>query len=337
MRRAPRPLRSLSILSERSAVPSLASRLAPSSSRKTKVSCTEKARLRRIARRDTVAHDGSGLGSADVRKGASSHLKDAWIEVDPGATGEYGEKGMIKRNVKPPPTLAKHREIYFSSQVESGRAVDIPEGGVSYNPSAESHQRLLELAVEEEEERLRKEAGDEERIRQLGEVVNARRATYAGEEYAVGMAVGPGEVGAGSGDEVADERRIAKPTRRKTQAERNRALRHREAARLAELEGREKKLRKSISAIPALASTLEKREKMKGGAERLAKLARRERERLGLVGGEKVGKYRVGKGTVVVQMGEDLAETLRQVKVSDEPTGMWMIIGTLMCDGIAGR
>lgn len=282
---------------------------------------SEKARLRRIARRDTIAPDGTGLGSAEVKKACPSSLWDAWIAPDPGPVGEFGEEGMIKRTVKPPPTLAKQREIYLSSQVEGGRGTEIPEGGVSYNPTAESHQRLLEFAVEEERERLRNEEAEAERIKALGEVVNARRTAVSGDEYAPGMVVGPGELVARSSSETEEEgeERQVKPTRRKTQAERNKALRLREAVRLAKLESRQKKILKSISAVPAFQSTLEKREKAMAEAEWLAKLAKKERERMGLQGGEKVGKYWVRKGSVSVQLGEDLAETLRQVKVSRRP------------------
>ncbi len=259
--------------------------------------------------------DSTGLSSADVKKAGICQLRDAWTESVP-ATSKFGEEGMIKRPVKPPPTLAKHRENYLSSQVEAGRGTELPEAGVSYNPTAESHQRLLELAVEEEEERLRQETADEERIKALGEVVNARRtATALEREYADGMIVGPGEVDNASVVDEEEEERTVKPTRRKTQAGRNKAIRLREASRLASLEARQKKTLRSISAVPALKSTLEKREKGLVEAERLAKLAKRERERLGLEGGEKVGKWRVGKGSVAVQLGEDLAETLRQVKV----------------------
>jgi hypothetical protein len=38
--------------------------------------------------------------------------------------------------------------------------------------------------------------------------------------------------------------------------------------------------------------------------------------------GDKVGKYVLRKGDVAVQLGEDLAETLRQVKVSCDVPGI---------------
>jgi electron transfer flavoprotein alpha subunit len=54
----------------------------------------------------------------------------------------------------------------------------------------------------------------------------------------------------------------------------------------------------------------------------LAKVVKKEKERMGLEGGEKIGKYKVGKGRVDVQLGEDLAESLRQIKVSQPTRGV---------------
>ena len=249
-------------------------------------------------------------------KKTTSELQDAWTESAPiRVASDFGSEGMIRPTVKPPSTLQRRRELYLSSQVQGGRALEAPEGGVSYNPSAESHQRLLEMAVDEEKERLLKEAKDEERIRALSEVVNARRQAVGGNELVDGMAIGPGDAGSDAEASEAAEERRTKPTKRKTQAQRNKKLRARETARLAALESTQRRIIKSIASVPALQSSLEKREKALAEADRLAKMAKRERERLGLEGGEKVGKHRVGKGSVAVQLGEDLAETLRQIKV----------------------
>ncbi|CAD6564391.1 MAG: hypothetical protein TREMPRED_004971 [Tremellales sp. Tagirdzhanova-0007] len=310
MRRAPKPLRSLAVLSERSAIPSLSSR--PVASARTKVASAEKARLRRIARRNITGTEGEELGSADVKKSASQ-LRDAWLGTGPETKGDFGEEGMRKRAVKPPTTLTKRREIYVSSQVEGGRAIELPEGGVSYNPTAESHKRLLDLAVKEEMERLRMETVDAERIKALGDVVNARRAASFGEDHVGGMVVGPGEVDTVD-SEVEGEGFTVKATRRKTRAERNKTLRQREAVRTAEHEASQKKLLRSVASAPAVKASLDKRAKEMIEAERWARLAKREGERFGLQGGEKIGKHRLGKGSVAVQLGENLAESLRQIK-----------------------
>ena len=320
LRRTVKPLRSLAILSERSAIPSLTScATAQPSSRKTKISSAEKARLRRIARRELVGVDGSGgLGSADI-KPTTPINRDAWVETKPDIpAGGFGEETMNRPIVKAPKTITRQRQIYLSSQVQNGRGVELPEEGTSYNPSAESHAHLIGLAYEEEKARLAKEAEDEERIKTLGQVVIARRQTTTkGGEDAPGMKVGDGEVDSDEEPQTEDVAvKSKKPTKRKTQAQRNKTLRLRESARLAQLETTQTRLLKSIGGLGTLKADLKKKAAAQAEADRLAKLVNKEKERLGLEGGEKVGKHRVPKGRVAVQLGEDLAETLRQVKVS---------------------
>ncbi|KAK1921389.1 putative translation initiation factor IF-2 [Papiliotrema laurentii] len=326
MRRAPKPLRSLAVLSEQSAVPSLKSK--PSSSatvyRKTKISPAEKERLRRIARRVGTgalhATDGP-IRSADV-KAIGPTSTDAWTEPPAPAPvkGGFGEETIVKRQVKTPKTLAARREIYLESQVQNGRGVELPDEGTSYNPRAEAHSRLIELAVEEELAQIKKEEEEAKRIATLGEVVNARRQPVQGDEYAPGMVVGPGEVEGEDDDESDDEAsgsgKVVKPTKRKTQAQRNKAKRAKEQARLEALEKTQRRLQAEITSLGkgGIKKALEERQKKMEEAEKLAKIAKKERERLGLEGGEKIGKHRVGKSKVTVQLGEDLAESLRQVK-----------------------
>jgi nucleolar protein 53 len=198
--------------------------------------------------------------------------------------------------------------------------VIVVEGGSSYNPSAESHAELMARALKEEGERLEREKADEERARLGADIMAARRSAVKS-EYADGMIVGPGEVDAAEGDvEVEEEEEEAGPSskkqKRKTQAQRNKALRRHEAEQLLKLQQSDKKLMKSLPSLKGIEAVIAKREKEQKEGERLADLAKRERERIGLIGGEKVGKHRVKKGVVDVQLGEDLAETLRQIKVS---------------------
>ena len=325
LRRAPKPLRSLAILNERSAVPSLTSKsiIPPTSSAsktKSRISSAEKERLRRIARRTAVDPDGITT-SAEI-KTVGPALTDAWNTASARAVpvGEFGEEGIVKAKVKTPITIARQREIYLSNQVAGGRGLETPDQGTSYNPKEADHTRLIELAVEEEKAQLAREAAEEERIRVLGEVKNARRQHADGDEfeYAPGMKVGPGEIDEDDVSEDDDEDAAGpsktKAQKRKTQAQRNKAKRLKEQARLDAIEKTHKRLVASIGGLKGVQANLEKREKQMAEAERLAKLAKKQRERMGLEGGEKVGKHRVVKPRVTVQLGEDLAESLRQVK-----------------------
>ena len=308
------------MLNERSAVPSLTSRATPSSKAKGKgkISASEKARLRSIARKSAIASDGTGKGSADIKTTAAV-TSDPWAETAPVVIpGGYAEETLVKRIPKAPKTLARQRENYLSSQVEGKRGLELPDEGTSYNPAEAAHARLIELAVEEEKAAIRREEAEAERIATLGEVVNARRQPVEGDEYAPGMQVGPGEIGSDdeSDSDVEDKPSTskAKANQRKTQAQRNKKRRAKELARLEAIEKTQKRLAKSIGSPPNVQSSIEAEAKRLAEAQRLAQLAKKERERLGLEGGEKIGRHRVPKSKVTVQLGEDLAESLRQVK-----------------------
>jgi nucleolar protein 53 len=227
---------------------------------------------------------------------------------------------MRKIEPKAPITLQRQREIR-RAQVEEGLVVEVPGAGTSYNPSQEAHERLLEKAVEQELGKLAGEAREEMRAAILGEVVVARRnASASAGEFAPGMIVGPGDLEGDEDDEAnetneEEDTAVKKTTKRKTQAQRNKAARKKELARLEKIAVREKNLHKSIGGVSNLKKLAEQRAKEAAEAERARRLAKREKERMGLEGGEKVGKHRVKKADVAVQLGEDLAESLRQVKV----------------------
>lgn len=308
--RPKKPLRSLAILSERSAVPSLTSRtVAPTSA---KVRPQEKARLRRLALRE---HRPEGQSASQIPIAQSQAGLDAWA---PDATlslpGGFGEEAISKPKPKFPVTLAKRRE-HLHDAIETGRTVDLPQAGTSYNPTLESHATLIQMAVEEEKARLAAEEKDARMIQERGLVVENRKAQGRVGEYADGMTLDPLDQVSSDGESDIEGETKKKQTRRKTQAQRNKAIRLRD---LMEAEKRAKqttKLSKSLNSLAEFKRAEQEREAAQEQAARLRKEIKREKERLGFVGGEKVGRYTVGKGDVAVQLGEDLAETLRQVKV----------------------
>ncbi|OCF60156.1 nucleolar protein 53 [Kwoniella mangroviensis CBS 10435] len=322
-RRAHKPLRSLSILNERSAVPSLTSKPSTSNNKtksKSHISSAEKERLRRIARRSAV-HPDDRISSADIRKIDPSELtKDVWTETQEEeivVKGGFGEETIIKKTVKVPTTLAKAREIYLNSQVENGVHLEIPQGGLSYNPTLESHQSLINDAVQEEIDLLKREEEQLKKVEELGGVVENRRNNWVPSEFAEGMAVGPGELSDEddqSDDEEGGEVVVKKQSKRKTTAQRNKALRAKMAQQAVKAELEKRKLHKSVSSVAAYKRELEKKMKEQKEKEIIAKLAKEQKAKMGLQEGEKIGKYRLNKKRVEVQLGEDLAESLRQVK-----------------------
>jgi len=233
--------------------------------------------------------------------------------------GTFGEETMVIRKVKAPKTVAEQRAM---RRARLGLQMEIPDDGTSYNPRAESHAALMESAIAEEMELLRREKDTEERMKELAEVVNSRKAVGRTGEFADGMLVDPldenSDNESGSELDPADIPLPKKQTIRKTQAQRNKALKKRAAAEAEERERKQRAIHKQLGASAVY-------EIEKAGKERLeemmkkdqaTKAARKEKERLGLEGGEKIGKWNVPKGRVEVQLGEDLAESLRQLKVS---------------------
>lgn len=314
--RVKKPLRSLAVLNEKSAMPSLTSR-AVAPKKKPDVTAKEKARIRKIARR-TV----DDKTSADVRKTDLSTLRDAWgeedeEEVELPADG-FGVEGMVKPRVKAPQTIEEQRQQRLEIAAAQ-LAADLPVAGVSYNPAVEAHTKLIEAAAEEERKRLAAEEREAERLRLLGEVVASRRAidTEISDTHVDGMTVGRGDGVDSDEDEESEDDEpalVKKPTKRKTQAQRNKAKRAKEAAQAQKDEARRKKLERAIPGAKSLGKSVEARQKAIEEAKRLRKLAKEKRERAGYAGGEKVGKFRVPEQAVPVQLGEDLAESLRQVK-----------------------
>lgn len=293
------------------------------------MSKAEKVRLRRIARKemdDPVEH----VGAADVKVDSTIPQSDAW-STEPKATSgligskDFGGEGMVQSKVKAPRTLAEQRRLR-QGRLENGLHLldEMPEAGTSYNPTAESHAALMEKAIEEELELLNRERQQEAQIKELGEVVVSRRAVNADPrvgEFADGMVVDTlsdaSDSDPESDAEVDSKPSAKKPTVRKTQAQRNKALRRKIVQQEEERERRMRSIHKQLgaSAVHEIKKQAEIRLEMMKEKERLAKLNKKEKERMGHSGGEKIGRFKVGKKRVDVQLGEDLAESLRQVKV----------------------
>ena len=321
MRRAPKQLRSLAILDERSAIPSLTAKsITPSKNQTKPISKAEKVRLRRIARKELPDPDGTQVGVSDIKVDLSIPQTDAWTSGPQAVKkGTFGEETMVKKTVKAPKTLAEQRKMRAGRLVNVHQDLELPDDGTSYNPRAESHAALIEQAIQEELELLRREHDTEERLKELAEVVNSRKAVGRTGEFADGMLVGDG-IDSDSGSELdpADLPVPKKQTVRKTQAQRNKAFKKRAAAEAEERIQKQKAIHKQLgaSAVYEIKKQAEARLEEMREKEALAKVVRKEKERLGHEGGEKIGKWKVGKGRVEVQLGEDLAESLRQLKVS---------------------
>ncbi|WVN87578.1 uncharacterized protein L203_102761 [Cryptococcus depauperatus CBS 7841] len=311
-KRQHKPLRSLAVLQERSAVPPLTSRITPKPAKTTctVVSQKEKNRLKRIARKTQAFSDGTGLTSADIKTNGPAD-KDVWKEEEEEPSellGNFAKETLSKGKIRAPVTVQRQRENYLST---TSRFLETPSAGVSYNPSAESHSHLINEAYKEEVDRLRLEEERSFMIEKYGSVIEARKQ-MAGES-AEGMIIGEGETDSEE-EQDAEGFLTKKLSKRKTTAQRNRIARQRALEAAIRAEKERHKLASSVSSLAAFKRDVEARQRSQMEKERVGKLAKKEKERLGKHEGEKFGKYRIQKKSVEVQLGEDLAESLRQIK-----------------------
>lgn len=318
MKRVKKPLRSLAILDERTAIPSLTSRTSkPKVLKAPKMSGREKAALRKRALK-AEADSTASINTTDV-----STLQDAW-KGDAAALslpGGYGDEAVVKKAIKTPETLKRQRELRRAVDVAQLDA-ELPRAGVSYNPSAPAHAALIEEAFKEELNLLKAEERVDAEIAARGGVVQNRKdvADFVGDDIVGGMRIGRGDgYDSNTEDEddgVAGQGYKPKPTQRKTQAQRNKAARAKAALLAEREEATRRRIERHIGAAKSMSKSVAAQARAVEQAAAQRKAAAKARERVGFAGGEKIGRHRVQKSSVAVQLGDDLAESLRQVKVS---------------------
>ena len=192
-------------------------------------------------------------------------------------------------------------------------AVPAPHEGTSYNPLVTSHQELLRTANEIEERRL-KEAEKLEEAKRKMEAARVAAALELQEGVAPGMTIQPIDDADTAQDDVQGLPPVKKMPERKTKKERRKAERQRAEKRALAERAARKRMLASVDSAKALRKALGRnlmvRERLR--AQRQAKL----QERLGQgLAGQRLGKHKVPEGETVVQLSEDLSESLRGLKV----------------------
>lgn len=194
-------------------------------------------------------------------------------------------------------------------------ALDLPKPGQSYNPAAEDHESLLNSAIEkiqkdEEQKRMELEwkktwdAGAKE----------ARGKGEDGFEDLVGLKVGRGDDTAIeeeddiNNDDGSDQE--VKEIKRKTKQQKAKAKKIKEEIR-ARLQAKETK--RSMSELQSIKSFKKQLAATEAEIKRMAEKRRQAKERKMQ---DRVGVYKLPKMQEEVQLGEDLAEGLRLLKVS---------------------
>ncbi|EMD36938.1 hypothetical protein CERSUDRAFT_114850 [Gelatoporia subvermispora B] len=297
-------LTSAKLLAQRSAVPAVFSRSTTSIQGKRKLTHEEKERLLRIAKRPRKGpfnavmdptEFGAGSAELDVTEAVKkSGTYDVW-------GSEVPEAGKVK-----PKTISLRTQIAVP-------AVASPHEGTSYNPPVVSHQELLRTAVGIEERR-QKDAQELEAL----QAKHDQMRTLSVEEYAVGVAPGM-VVDEAREDEkeeenLADVRPAKKNPERKTKQERKKAEKLRAEKRaLAERIAR-KRMLASVDSAKNVRKAIAKQLAVQEALRQQREAEQQERlKKEGMVG-QRLGKHKVPEGEIDVQLGEELTESLRQLK-----------------------
>lgn len=312
-------LTSTKILAQRSAVPAVLSRPSTASKkRKSLVTHEEKARLLRISKRPRKGPFNSVIDPTELGAGSailelseavkSSGTYDAWAPPPPQEEIKDGLETVQPKVIKAPALTRVRDTIEVPAIVE-------PHQGTSYNPPVQAHQELLLQAHEKEEQRIRaaeKLADVKEKMESAKrDVEEPNLAVASGMRLYEDIADEDEDESAPDGGADIAAKRLPP---RKTQAQRRKAARLlAEKRELAERAARKRMLAvipsaktlRRANAKLMLARKMEQEKKLTAETEKL--------KQQGLAG-RKLGKHKVPEGTVDVQLGEDLSESLRQLK-----------------------
>ncbi|KAF9231246.1 P60-like protein [Melanogaster broomeanus] len=271
-------LTSTKILSERSAVPAVPSRATKST--QSKISRADKERLLRIARRPRKGPFNAVMDPTEFGAGSAA------IDVSDAVKNSGGHDlwtPTFEDNFQIP-TIKKPDLGHLRDKIDIP-AVSVPHQGASYNPPAYK----VEQRRQEEADKL---------------------AVVEG--VPAGMVV----------DEIQDEEEAVittdavvsrKQPARKTKQQRARMAKQRGEKRALAEKAARKRLLNSIYTIKSLRSEAVKAADASEQARLARQLALRLKLRKGLAG-QRLGKHRVPENDIEVQIGEDLSESLRNLK-----------------------
>jgi len=235
--------------------------------------------------------------------------KDEVLESLTEEGKDFVGKYLAKKVPKAPnhPTLASHISL---------PAIPTPHAGQSYNPTLETHAALLLQEHEKEVVRQAEYAKAEAVQAKLDEV----RALRVGEGIGSGA---PGmKVDGAADDEVPEdqeeqEQEVVVVTstvpKRKTRQQRARAAKQLADLRALQQQKARKRLLASLSSVASLSKALAARQaaaEQRASERAAAKLAALKN---GLAG-RRLGKHKVPEARVDLQLGDELAETLREMK-----------------------
>ncbi|KAI9851843.1 MAG: hypothetical protein M1838_002559 [Thelocarpon superellum] len=264
-RTAHKPLRADEILAQRSAVPAIDSRTRAGS--KTTDGVLERSTKRRrsgkishaeLQRLRTIAYGGND----DHRKVHEPGVPEDDLWEDFGAVETMGKDPMFTfleppQPIKAPRTL-KHTPISLAANGKAVPAVKAPAAHVSYNPQSDLYFEAFTKAGEEEIEaelkRQQEAAADKARADKIAQervAVERYEALHEDEE----------SLWEGLESEVESEELTRRRPERKTQAQRNKIARRKEAEHRAAHEAQMKRRAKEAGEVQSIAQAVEARER----------------------------------------------------------------------------
>ncbi|RPA87582.1 P60-like protein [Ascobolus immersus RN42] len=260
-----------------------------------------------VARLKQVAHKGF-MGDIVPEKLEEIVIADPWdVEAHKPKKDERMSFLDEKQPIKVPSTL-KEAPVALAASGKPMAAVRVPHAGISYNPEFEKWDELLQKEGEKEV------ALERQRIAERAREAEIRRLAAEIDEDAWD------EEDESESESESGEKEVIKKKLpgRKTQAERNKIKRRKEEERRLKQEAQKKRIRQELELVKKLAKQVEEKEKARKEREeqeRLSKPAEGEKEmESNEVRKKKFGKIALPRAPLELQLPDELAESLRQLK-----------------------
>ncbi|KAI8342960.1 ribosome biogenesis protein Nop53/GLTSCR2 [Chlamydoabsidia padenii] len=289
-----RPLRVDQILAERSAVPALTGRHVhklstpvfgePSKHQEKKVALLAKRKLKATPK------------PKKNKKAKKSY--DMWNDEEETTTTDNEYLAPTKPS-KAPVTMARIPKVMLHKP-----AVEVPHGGASYNPTQEEHEALLRKAADVEIAKFNAEKKLDQQL--------SYRKELEGLPHELQHLDNQEDTTEPTSDNDDDTNAKKKAAERKTKAQRKKEQRMKEEHTLWEQKQQAKKLRQEIDKADLTSQELDERQKL---LDRLAKERVLAKERKEKEGSKRIGHFHVQDMSMEVQLEDELAESLRQLKV----------------------
>ncbi|KAF9346939.1 hypothetical protein BGX26_001525 [Mortierella sp. AD094] len=323
-----RTLKMDEILAERSKIPAVGGRKKPSSTaaplsasakKDAKISKAEKARLLALIKKKTsnslFASTKKPLGQSGMTDAVKAAGRfDVWgtdtqEQEEAEEQVEDSEDFVVEIITKVP---VKAPRSFKQKQKVSLPAVKEAHPGASYNPTMQDHQGLLQLAHNEELRILH----DRERVDAKLAYPKELDDMVAFDDQTGGLLEDSGDEDEEDEDEedVIGEDGTVKPKKQKGKksiTERNRLARAAETAKREAQIKREKELLKQTNKVKEIMKSVEEEEAETERKRLENEKKKEEKERAGM---KRVGRFNIPKERIHVQLQDELAESLRQLK-----------------------